>query len=90
MKFMSKSLAALAVVSLAAAQPAVAATRSADALPTAVTQIDGFERAGASVAEAEEAGLQIPLALIILAFGAAALVVAIIESNGGEVVDSPG
>lgn len=70
-------------LSLAAAS-LLASTTVAAAVPPAV------ERAAAPIEEAEEAGNKIPLALIILLFGAgAAAIIALIESNDGEVIDRP-
>jgi len=84
---LKKILAASAAVSLTVAPIAAQAnTRAADA----GVSIDISDRVGAPVAESEEAGLKVPLALIILLFGAgAAAVVALIEDNGGEVVGPP-
>lgn len=80
-------LAATAAFGLVAAPVAAQAnTRASDAS----VSIGLADREGASVAASEEAGLKVPLALIILLFGAgAAAVVALIEDNGGEVVGPP-
>ncbi|WP_120077421.1 hypothetical protein [Aurantiacibacter odishensis] len=84
---MKNILAATAAASLTLAPVAAQAnTRAADA----GVSIDISDRLGAPVGEAEEAGLKVPLALIILLFGAgAAAIIALIESNGGEVVGPP-
>lgn len=80
-------LASAAAASLTLAPVAAQAnTRAADA----GVAIDVTDRVAAPVRESEEAGAQFPLALIVLLFGAgAAAVVALIESNGGEVVGPP-
>lgn len=80
-------LAATAAASLTLAPIAAQAnTRAADA----AVSIDISDRVGAPVDVSEEAGLQIPFALLVLLFGAAAVaLVAIIESEGGTVIDPP-
>lgn len=89
MKLVAKTLTAMAIASLAVAQPAAAATRSANALPSQTTQIEAIDRAAAPVTNAEEAGAGVPLALLIGLFGAVAIaIIAITESSGDS--DSPG
>lgn len=80
-------LAATAASSLALAPLAAQAnTRAADA----GVSIGISDRVGAPIDDAEEAGLRVPLALIVLLFGAgAAAIIALIEDNGGEVVGPP-
>ncbi|RIV83058.1 hypothetical protein [Aurantiacibacter zhengii] len=84
---LKKILAATAAASLTVAPIAAQAnTRAADA----GVSIEMSERMAARIGESEEAGLKIPLALIILLFGAgAAAIIALIEDNGGEVVGPP-
>lgn len=80
-------LAATATFCLVAAPVAAQAnTRASDA----GVSISISDRQAADVLASEEAGLKVPLALIILLFGAgAAAVIALIEDNGGEVVGPP-
>lgn len=49
-----------------------------------------FDRASANVEESEEVGLEVSPILIVLLFGAAAAaIIALIESNDGDGVDTP-
>lgn len=89
MRVTGKLLAAVAVSSLVLAQPVVAATRSMDSLPSASVELG--DRIAAPVVASEEAGTQVPTALLFLLFGALAIgIIAALDKDNDGIVDSFG
>ena len=75
-------LASMAVASLAIAQPVVAATRSADSLPTSgVRTAEGADRVGALTDESEEFRGRPVVAVVLIAALLAALILALSNSK---------
>jgi hypothetical protein len=79
---MKTLLAALAVSSLALAQPAAAATRSSDSLPKNGVQASiSTDRVGAITEETDSIRRGTPILLIILLFGSVAALVALLTGH---------
>jgi hypothetical protein len=89
MRVTGKLLAAMAVSSLVLAQPVIAATRSADSLPSASVELG--DRIAAPVVASEEVGTKVPTLLLFAVFGALAIgIIAALDKNNDGLVDSFG
>ena len=90
MRALGKFITATAVAGLMVAQPAVAATRSADSLPDLNAPVMMVDRAGSSVDSAEEFGGSGTPIIVLIVGVAAALLIALLDKDDDGIVDSPG